>query len=89
VWIESTLALYLWLSRRWLNDWANVGATWVDGVRVGGLWSRALWVWWENYGGGLSLFWCADAAVIGREVVRLTSSPLAVVAILAALPVAV
>jgi hypothetical protein len=89
LWIESTRALYLWLSDRRMNDLANPGATWVDGVRLGGFWSRVLWVWWENYGGGLSLLWCTGAAVIGRQVARKTSVAFASVATLSALPIAI
>jgi hypothetical protein len=89
LWIESTRTLYLWLSYRWMNDLANPGATWVDGVRVGGFWNRVLWVWWENYGGGLSLVWCTGAAVIGRQVVRKASAAFAFVAALSALPMAI
>ncbi|HEY7171758.1 MAG TPA: hypothetical protein VH417_12995 [Vicinamibacterales bacterium] len=88
VWVESTLAIYIWLSRVRMNEWAGAGATWTDGVRVGGVWSRVLWVWWEQYGGGLSLVWCAGAAWIGRMVARHTSPALAIVATFSALPVA-
>jgi hypothetical protein len=72
-----------------MNDLANPGATWVDGVRIGGFLSRVLWVWWENYGGGLGLVWCIGAAVIGRQVVRRTSVAFAFVATLSALPIAI
>jgi hypothetical protein len=89
VWVQSTLALYLWLSRAWMNEWAGAGATWVGGVRVGGAWSRMLFLWWEVYGGGLSVIWCVGAAWIGRTIMRHTSLRFAIVAALSALPVSV
>jgi hypothetical protein len=72
-----------------MNDLANPGATWVNGVRIGGFWSRVLWVWWENYGGGLTLLWCTGAAVIGRQVARKTSVAFGFVATLSMLPIAI
>jgi hypothetical protein len=86
VWAESTWALYLWISDKWMNAWASRGATWVQGVRVGGFWSRALYVWWELYGGGLSLLWCAGSALIGRLVARRQSMALLLASVGAQLP---
>lgn len=85
-WVESSWALYVWLSDRWMNAWASPGATWVDGVRVGGFWSRAMFVWWELYGGGLSLLWCVGSALIGRLVARTQSMALVLVSVAAQLP---
>jgi hypothetical protein len=86
VWVKSTWALYLWVSERWMNAWAAPGAAWVDGVRVGGFWSRAVFVWWELYGGGLVLLWCVGSALIGRVVARTQSVALVLVSVAAQLP---
>jgi hypothetical protein len=85
-WVESSWALYLWLSDKWINAWASPGATWVHGVRVGGFWNRGLFVWWELYGGGLSLLWCIGSALIGRLVARTQSMALVLVSVAAQLP---
>jgi hypothetical protein len=69
-----------------MNAWASPGATWVHGVQVGGFWSRALFVWWERYGGGLSLAWCVGSALIGRLVARTQSMALVLVSAAAQLP---
>jgi hypothetical protein len=85
-WVESSWALYIWLSDKWINAWASPGATWVYGVRVGGFWRRALFVWWELYGGGLSLLWCLGSALIVRLVARTQSMALVLVSVAAQLP---
>jgi hypothetical protein len=85
-WVESSWALYLWLSDKWINAWASPGATWVHGVRAGGFWSRAVFVWWELYGGGLSPLWCVGSALIGRLVARTQSMALVLVSVAAQLP---
>src|SRR5207302_1386044 len=82
--VESTWALYLWVSDKWMNAWAAPGATWLHGV--GGFWSRALFVWWELYGGGLALLWCLASALIGWVVARTQSVALVLVSVAAQLP---
>jgi len=86
VWAESTLALYVWISEKWMHALAAPGATWVHGVRVGGFWSRALFVWWELYGGGLDLLWCVGSALIGWLVARTQSVAMVLVSVAAQLP---
>jgi hypothetical protein len=50
-WVHVTLALYLWVSRQWVNDWSNA--------------SVALFYYWHPFGGGLCLVWCAGSALSG------------------------
>ena len=58
-WVETTLALYLWVSETWVN--ASVG-----GFRDSGLW----FVFWHPFGGGLCLVWCVGSAASGRLIAR-------------------
>jgi hypothetical protein len=48
--------------------------------------SRVVFVWWELYGGGLTLVWCLGSALIGRVVARRTSAVLVLVLIAAQSP---
>ena len=50
VWVESTLALYLWVGEMGLN-------VWVEG--------SVFFYFWHPFGGGLCLVWCAGSAVAG------------------------
>jgi hypothetical protein len=56
-WVNSTHALYLWVSHQWVNAWANE--------------SRAWTVNWHYFGGHLHLVWCVGAALSGGLTVRL------------------
>src|ERR1700681_1246282 len=50
-WVESTWALYLWVSDKWIYAWVNS--------------SVVLFEFWIPFGGGLCLIWCAGSAVSG------------------------
>lgn len=58
-WVETTLALYLWVSETWVN--ARVGD-----LRSSGL----LFVFWHPFGAGLCLIWCVGSAASGRLIAR-------------------
>ena len=67
-WVESSWWVYLWMSRTaWLTQWAS------------GSWhgSRVFWTFWELYGGGLTLLWCAGCAITGWIIARLHREHLA------------
>jgi hypothetical protein len=50
-WAKSTLALYLWVSERWVNAWVPSSGVFFE--------------FWHPLGGGLPLVWCAGSAVSG------------------------
>ena len=75
IWAESTLWVYLWLSKKWLNGWAT------DTAWVG----RAVFVWWELYGGGLSFVWCVGSGLIGSIAARIYRGQPAAMVVMAAL----
>lgn len=56
-WVNSSHALYLWVSHRWVNALAHESAL--------------LTVNWHYYGGHLHLVWCFGAALSGWLTVRL------------------
>jgi hypothetical protein len=51
LWVESTWALYLWVSKEWVYQWVNS--------------SVVLFEFWIPFGGGLCLIWCAGSTVAG------------------------
>ena len=62
VWAESMWALYVWVSEKWMHAWAAPGATWVQGVRVGGFWSRPC-----SFGGNSTVVASICFGVSGRR----------------------
>jgi hypothetical protein len=56
--VESTWALYLWASEKWVYAWVNDSAL--------------LFEFWIPFGGGLSVLWCAGSAASGWISSRLT-----------------
>jgi hypothetical protein len=51
LWVESTWALYLWVSKEWVYGWVNS--------------SVVLFEFWIPFGGGLCLIWCVGSTVGG------------------------
>jgi hypothetical protein len=56
-WVESTWALYLRVSEKWVNAWVNS--------------SDVLFELWIPFGGGLCLIWCVGSATSGWVNARL------------------
>jgi hypothetical protein len=57
-WVESTWALNLWVSERWVYAWVNS--------------SVVLFEFWIPFGGGLCLIWCVGSALSGWVIGRLS-----------------
>jgi hypothetical protein len=57
-WHGTTLALYLWISRRWVNAWVTSSSGFL-------FWN------WHIFGGHLHLLWCVGAGLAGWMTVRL------------------
>jgi hypothetical protein len=77
-WVETTWALYLWVSARWVYAWVNK--------------SPLLFTAWVLYGGGLDLVWCLGAGVSGWINVRLHrdhAGAIVFVSLISQLPLAV
>jgi hypothetical protein len=70
-WVESTLALYLWVSENWVNAWVPS--------------SGVLFEFWHPFGGGLCLLWCVSSAVSGWVSARRSGNHQAAMVITSAL----
>lgn len=73
VWVESTLALYLWVGEMGVNVWVE------DSV---------LFYFWHPFSGGLCLVWCLGSAANGWLIARWSRPAMVVAAALAQLPLA-
>jgi hypothetical protein len=71
VWVESTLAAYVWVSEKWVYAWANQ--------------SIVLFELWIPFGGGLCLIWCVGSALSGWVSARQSGSYRAAMVVASAL----
>lgn len=76
-WVETTLALYLWVSETWVNAW-------VGDFRDSGL----LFVFWHPFSGGLGLIWCVGSAASGWLIARWSRPAMLIAAAVAQFPLA-